>query len=164
MNEEPIEVRLARMLLAADLGSEWHDDAERLRRDASAVVNAYEGSLAHRLKQEEERQRAKDETAKRWPELAAKGYWYSDGEYYCTMHRSGHNDVCVNKEDNEVTIDGYGDEGGGLTANSAVVLALIDAAGQNTTANKLRAAIDAALDTKGISSNVALVLQRALEQ
>jgi hypothetical protein len=97
---------------------------------AKSIVDAHEANLETGRKQAEERQRAIDETARRWPHL--EGWRYTDSDYCHRMRRSGYPDAQLSKPDGEIEI------GDGYQLDSAVVLALIDAAGRNTTAERLR--------------------------
>lgn len=134
MTTEPKDVQLARAVIQAGVGANGLTEA--IVSSAHTVVSNYEANLEHVRKRDEKRQRAIDETARRWPELGALGCTMEESEYLFTVSGGELPTVAIDKEDGE--IERYCcDEV--FPIQSAVALALIDAAGRNTTADRLRA-------------------------
>jgi hypothetical protein len=130
---------------------------------AKSIVDAHEANIERGRKQAEERQRAIDETARRWPGLAAKGWRYECSGLWHGMKHDTKRAVDLDSASDCLMIDGFGD--GGHT-DTPVALALIDAAGKNTTADRLRKAMREAVTvaiTGGFPASAVRVLREALD-
>jgi hypothetical protein len=144
MTPEPKDVRLARMTLElvgdSALGSEVHNAAK-------AIVDAHETNIERGRKQAEERQRAIEETAGRWPELS-KNWTYTliGSEHEFSSKRTSEKLSTGGLDEKDICFEGYDSI---EYRPHAVVLALLDAAGKNTTADRLRDVISKALAIHG---------------
>lgn len=133
MTQEPKDVQLARMIVGI-IGEGQAEQSDLALERARQVVDAHEANIEAGRKQAEERQRAIDETARRWTEL--KGWRFIDSDCFLTMSHDRNANVYLSKTENTVAVGCDGDE-----ADASVILALIDAAGRNTTADRLREAM-----------------------
>jgi hypothetical protein len=145
MTPEPKDVRLAREIIAI-LGEPEPVNTDVAMAMANAIVDAHEANIEVGRRQAEEKRLAKEETARRWPELVGYGVTYTKDEWAHTFAARGHGDIEVEVTDDRVPDVRFdaGDEWEVRPCN--LVLALIDAAGRNTTADRLMGAIREAID------------------
>lgn len=167
MTPEPKDVQLARLTMSA-IGICDSSRGEQAFAMAKKILDAHEANLEVGRKQAEERQRAIDETARRWPELAGKwSYKEIHGYHEFTNSRGGEVLSIDSSSSPDVSFDSAEN---GESRPVPVVLALIDAAGRNTTAERLRDDIVSALsvlwkstDLEACRVDVSKALNDALE-
>lgn len=146
MTPEPKDVQLAREIITIirDGNAEHSDDAVA---KAQAIVDAHEANLEAGRTQAEERRLAQEETARRWPELAADGLIFKHSEYSMSFRDTmfAHRETEISIDDDPELSEIRFDTGDDCECRPCkVVLALIDAAGRNTTADRLSAALSKA--------------------
>lgn len=128
MTPEPKDVQFARVIV-----NTLSENSE-VYRQAIATIEAHEASLERGRRQQAERARQLEETARRWPELAADGWVFLETEYSFKFRHDELPGVAIKKNSGEFMC-AYNDS---ATVDSSVITALIDAAGRNTTADRLR--------------------------
>lgn len=136
---EPQHITMARQVLAQD----GIDSDCELYRSAELLIKAHDRELTELVERKEQHELDKVETAKRWPDIARLSFVYDPKEH--EFYR-GPTDYRHDRLECSAGTVLFENDDGSIMRDTDLVVALLDATNNNTTAERLREAMHACLD------------------